>query len=77
MVSGESEGSILESFGGLSAGSSPISGTETGRGPVVGWEPVQRTSILVEIGDGAGNFSSGDLIFMSQLLDFLKLAERA
>lgn len=49
MVSDFSVGSIIDRSGGLRAGSSPISFRwVTGRGPVVGEEPVQRTSMLLE-----------------------------
>jgi hypothetical protein len=47
IVAGVSFGIRLESRGGLRAGSSPISlMSVTGRGPVMGCEPVQRTSML-------------------------------
>ncbi len=55
--------------GGFSAGSSPISWmSDIGSGPVVGEEPVQRTRILEEIGEGSGNFSSGEVTVTVQLL---------
>jgi hypothetical protein len=55
---------------GLSAGSKPISSMlETGRGPVVGDDPVQSTRRLEEIGVGPGNFSSAAFILTLQLLD--------
>lgn len=47
IVIGVSLGIRVDSKGGLSAGSSPISSILlTGSGPVMGWEPVQRMSIL-------------------------------
>lgn len=64
---------ILASKGGLRAGSKPISGMETGRGPVVGVDPVQRTRRLEEMVFGSGNFSSGELILTVQFPDCLML----
>jgi hypothetical protein len=42
-----------------------------GRGPVVGAEPVQRTTMLEAMFKGPGSFSSGDLILTFQLLGCL------
>jgi hypothetical protein len=42
-----------------------------GRGPVVGAEPVQRTTMLEAMLKGPGSFSSGELILTFQLLGCL------
>lgn len=69
-VRGISEGRILASRGGLRAGSNPSSwNPETGRGPVAGLEPVQRTNKSEDTVVGPGNFSSGELIWTVQFLD--------
>jgi len=69
IVDGVSFGIMVESSGGLSAGSSPISSIPvTGRGPVMGWEPVQRTSML-ESNLSLVDFPPGGLTATFQLLD--------
>jgi hypothetical protein len=76
IIVGVSFGSMVDSRGGLRAGSSPISWRPLiGRGPVMGWEPVQRTSRLedtVEVVD----FSSWALTLTFQLLDYWVSADR-
>ncbi len=72
------EGSILARRGGFKAGSSPISLISvTGRGPVVGDEPVHKTSRSEEIVEGPGNFSSGDVTVTLQLSVWLLSADVA
>jgi hypothetical protein len=60
----------VASKGGLRAGSSPISlMSVTGSGPVMGWEPVQRTSVFeLKSEEGVLPLLPGTLTF--QLLDF-------
>jgi len=66
MVLPESEGIILARSGGLRAGSRPISSTEvTGRGLVVGADPVQRTRRLDDTLMGS-DFSSLESILTFQ-----------
>jgi hypothetical protein len=58
----ESLGRVLERRGGLRAGSSPISWRFlTGRGPVVGEEPVQSTRMSEKIIFGLESFSFAGL----------------
>ena len=61
IVRGLSDGRSFERRGGFRAGSRPSSwNPDTGRGPVAGLDPVQRTSRFDEIVVGPGNFSSGE-----------------
>lgn len=73
-VAGEDGERILERTGGLRDGSSPISLVwegSMGSGPVVGWEPVQRTRSSEEMFVGPGNFSSAESILTFQCFDCL------
>jgi hypothetical protein len=71
-VASEPEGMVRASRGGFKAGSRPISWMLViGRGPVVGAEPVQRTTMLEAMFKGPGSFSSGELILTFQLLGCL------